>query len=513
MKWIKKIFGFLKNDNCNGTAVYLNNPDKNKNSAQQQPQPQPQPQPQIYKNEDKNKTNQYKELEIKFLNPPTEAGIWYYLSESSKKIYIVDLNNVTCNCPNFLTGRVEFQANDPRRYCKHLFSLAIQNGFCNQINNENELVLSYLQASANMKFSLGKSFYLKKIDNNDIFVIKNWKSEWIDIYTRKKRTIDKEKCTGEIERYGYNPEINRWSYGYAPYQPLKIKSYLSLLPQDKKTQIELSQNGVDFSINSFLKLNEEYFLTKSLTDYIYIELYSFTDIDLIKKTLHKINNSKNIDKKLLASNWIKHGKNLSENAPLEAICFFENAMALNSKCGAENLISKINTKELKIHSSPEGKSINQSEQEKRKKLSIHDRKIIILEKEKEKFDHLEPTKEKNNAIGVINMYVPEWYDRSKNHTYIGYKYVEFVRNLIDKKAIENRKEYSLNIINYISSLAILDGTISENTLSEMFIVKGQIALKYNNDDLALTYFNQALLHNEKASVKRIIKKLSSKKQI
>ena len=288
------------------------------------------------------------------------------------------------------------------------------------------------------------------------------------------------------------------------------------MPEEEKTQISLSQNGVDFSINSFFKLKEEYFLTKSLTDHVYNELYSFTDVDLTKKTLLKLNNSKNIDKKLLASNWIKHGKNLSKNAPLEAIYFFKNAIELNSKCGAEDLIKKINTKELKIHSSYEVKSINQSEEEKRqseeekrKKLSIHDKQIITLEKEKEEFDHLEPTKEKNKAIGVINMYIPEWHDRTKNHTYVGYKYVDFVRNLIDKKAIENQPEYSLKIINYISSLAILDGTISENTISEMFIIKGKIALKYNNNGLALTYFKQALTHNEKASVKKIIKKLSS----
>jgi len=530
MKWLKKIFGIKERDKCSepplrfGDDVCLKcgHTDFSYDSYWKEfscqkcgliiPEKQANKKLQVQSARNVNKTvkNHEGKIELKFRNPPSDAGHWYFLSETSNKIYDVDLKNIQCSCPNFLKGRDTFATNDARRYCKHLFSLSRKIGFCNQLNNNHELVFDYLHRSKENNFSLGGAFYLITIDNNDIFVVQNAYSEWFDIYTRKKRTVDNEKCTGDIERYGYNIERNRWSYGDAPYQPMKIKSYIRSLPKLEKLQRDIQETGVEFSINAFLKLSEDHFLTELLTVCIYRELCDATEVNLIKKTLLKLGQSKNLDKKRLASNWLKHGKNLLDKAPLEAVYFFQTALALDPKCGAATLISNLDgTNKQNVQLNFKIKSINEAEDEKLKKLSIYNETIIRLEIEKKVFDSLDPTKEKNEALEVINMNIPEWYDKSKNHTYVGYVYVDFVRNLIKRKPVDERSEGSIRIIDYIASLAILDGTISKNTIAEMFKVKGMIGLKCNNEELALRYFKQALAHNDKAGVKRIISKLST----
>lgn len=450
------------------------------------------------------------EIELKFRNPPSDAGHWYYLSEVSNKIYDVDLENIQCNCPNFLKGREVFDANDARRYCKHLFSLSREIGFCNQLNNNHELILNYLRNIEENVFSLGGAFYLITIDNSDIFIVQNMYSMWFDVYTRKRRTIDSEKCTGDIERYGYNIERNRWSYGYAPYQPMKIKSYIRSLPKLDMLQKDIQETGVELSINAFLMLPGNHLLTEPLTLGIYRELCDATEVNLIKKTLLKFGEVKNIDKVKLASNWLKHGKNLCDKLPLEAVYFFQTALSLNPKCGAIKLINSLDgADKQKLQINIKIESINESEYNKLKKLSMDNKEIIPLVSEKMKFDGLVNVKEKDEALEVINMNIPEWYDKSKNHTYVGYSYVEFIRNLLNRKSIDKRSDESNKVIDYMSSLSILNGTISSNTLAEMYKIKGVIGIKFNNEDLALRYFRQALAYNDKVGVKKYISKLTN----
>lgn len=50
-------------------------------------------------------------------------------STTPDKAYVVSLNELTCNCPNFSEDRAGFAANDPRRLCKHLVKGLTDTGY------------------------------------------------------------------------------------------------------------------------------------------------------------------------------------------------------------------------------------------------------------------------------------------------------------------------------------------------------------------------------------------------
>jgi len=91
-----------------------------------------------------------------------------------------------------------------------------------------------------------------------------------------------------------------------------------------------------------------------------------------------------------------------------------------------------------------------------------------------------------------------------------YHYSHFVDELIEFGKIEKRSDKVNYVIDYMASKAILDGTLSMNTIARMYKIKAQIALKFNKDELAIKYFEQALKYNDKVGVKRVLSALKKK---
>jgi len=510
MGWIKKIFGVGKSDTANSPVIDSNDTACCMSETGRFPDEEADGKLPSLIAVSSNKTIDVpqEKIEITFKNPPVEAGNWYFLSEASNTIYNVNLNNVQCNCLNFLKGRNGFSVNDPGRYCKHLFSLSRKIGFCTQLTNNHELILEYLEIKEDCFSSLGSTFYLKHLGKNDILVGQNTYSEWFDLFTRERQAIDKNKCTGDIERYGYSVAKKHWAYDFSPYQSVKIENFLKTLPKTEISNKISQQTGIEFSIAAFLDLQDNFFLNGALSSRILRELDNVTEVNIIKNTLLKLGRAKNITKTRLASNWLKHGKNLLNESSRESLFFLKNAVALNPKCGAKTIINRINEQDIKkLKNKMRTKSIYQSADDKFKKLFLHNKEIINLSIEKKEFDKLPSSIEKSEAFRVINMEIPDWYDKSKKHTFVGYAYADFVRILTERRSIEVRSEESNKAINYIASLAILDATISKNTIAELFKIKGLIYEKFENKKLALIYFNQALAFNDKVGLKKYISNL------
>ena len=133
--------------------------------------------------------------------------------------------------------------------------------------------------------------------------------------------------------------------------------------------------------------------------------------------------------------------------------------------------------------------------------------MLDVDAEEVRYNQLLGMKRKQEADALLRTGNPEWYSADAGHTFRGYLYADYVRDNVPRRKSENLMEEDAAVIDYIASLAILDGTISDGVMAEMFRVKGEIALDRNEQAFALDLFRQALAYNPHVGVKRIVQKL------
>lgn len=277
------------------------------------------------------------EIELDFLDPPINDEVWYHYSESSNKIYEVDLASLTCSCPNFQKGRGEYGAYDVRRYCKHLLLYSRAISSCTKPSLQHELV--YFSMGGNKSYPIHARVFLLPVDENDVLIVDDRYSEWANIFTKRRLHSDQRKCTGEIRRYGFNFEEWRWAYGEAPFQPKKIKAFLKTLPRSEQREYPAINSGVEYSLQRFVQLPTRKYLSRSLVSQVLEEIDRSSQVDPIKSALCIMGEAENRDAKLLASYWLKKGKQIAHHNQEAATDFLERASALDPDCGAEKLTS------------------------------------------------------------------------------------------------------------------------------------------------------------------------------
>ena len=99
--------------------------------------------------------------------------------------------------------------------------------------------------------------------------------------------------------------------------------------------------------------------------------------------------------------------------------------------------------------------------------------------------------------------------RDAGHTFRGYLYADFVRHFDPRRESKPLKEEEAAVIDYIASLAVLDGTIADGVMAEMFRAKGEIAMDRHEQQSALNLFRQALAYDSNVGVKRIVQRLEA----
>lgn len=498
MKWLKKLFGINTEQSVKAAIVSTSTP------AHQPPPSKP-----VEKVPKKLKQNQ---VIIEFSDPPTGCGHWYIIS-SSERIYEVDLDHVTCNCPDFKKGRANYGKNELSRFCKHLFLFGSDFGFCRTTNYpNNDLLQFYLDQAVKNEYSFGHEFYFAKVEGNDVFVSNKPRSEWINITTRKKAKGNTEAFTGEIGSFGCNVIENRWSYGNRPPNAIKNRQYLKTIRSKVSSDHPIPDASVDFSFANFANLPKSLLLTQTLMETVFRASYDETDPKLIKKGLLKIQNSGSEFNVTRISNvWLKHGEHILDKDPLEAKSFFTESLSVKSNPQARRYIEEIEGNLFEANPDIEIESINEKsinkQAEKVKKLRNSDSAILDAEKERAVFYQLPDSKEKDLALSVLDMETPDWYDREKGHTHLGYAYADLVRELAYSSPIDEQLINQLTVIDYLATLAILDGTISNNVTSQMYKIKADIAIKNESKLDAINYLQQAIGYNKHLTVKTLIKNL------
>ncbi len=142
-------------------------------------------------------------------------------SFSDDKItYHVSISKMTCSCPDFQKHRKNVAPNDPRRVCKHIATVLEENNF---FQPQSELALVILQRS-----STNKKLTTVKLESGNEVAICHGGSEWIDVFTRKRKKGDNGGLyTGKYDRFGFNLNENRWSYGDGPPGAREIRFIIS----------------------------------------------------------------------------------------------------------------------------------------------------------------------------------------------------------------------------------------------------------------------------------------------
>jgi hypothetical protein len=147
------------------------------------------------------------EIEIKSLKK------WYKPREvegSAQEPYLVDMNELTCTCPDFINVRSKFPVTDARRLCKHLGKII------RTFNNKLEIHGSDFVRRTSTGLYHGyplSEIYEILIDEpineiKTIYITKKEDGDWIDVMFPSGNYI-----TGG----GYNMKEKRWSYGKSPF--------------------------------------------------------------------------------------------------------------------------------------------------------------------------------------------------------------------------------------------------------------------------------------------------------
>jgi hypothetical protein len=135
-------------------------------------------------------------------------------------LYSVSASEMSCTCPDFKKYRKGIPVNDPRRACKHVYSVMADNGL---LSNLSELALAILESP-----SKNRTLTTVKLASGNEVSICHGGNEWVDVFTRKRRKGDSGGLySGKYDRFGFNINEQRWSYGDAPPGAREIRSVLS----------------------------------------------------------------------------------------------------------------------------------------------------------------------------------------------------------------------------------------------------------------------------------------------
>lgn len=430
-------------------------------------------------------------------------------SWSTNKYYIIDLDELTCDCADFGSKRQERNKYDIKRFCEHLSLYLITEENLRFLSLQNSIILY----AVNYKKAIPENsdLYINTFGKNESLIIHDKDSEWLDVFAGDE---------GEMERYGFSIVENRWAYDDKPPKANYLKDFIKGL-NISPVLLEKSENKNFVNpklLDSFVHAPNLTICSKydrdsskydhdpsnSLFNNIINELFIEENIFLVEKVLLKLENIEGLPKYLIAREWIKFHKLLQLKGHDKCEYFFQKAKGLDRSCSVQVGISAIKNLKLQENIITTLKELEFLE---RRSINNEIMSEIQINEEKLKFNLLELTEEKQKALRILNTELPQWYDHSKNHTFLGYEYADLVRSLKSYTQNDFSLESTDTIADYFASLAIQDGTISENVMADLLKMKGFLMLKRGNKNKALVFFQSAVKLNKTIGLKKKIKEL------
>lgn len=125
-------------------------------------------------------------------------------SFSSSDSYLVDMDELSCECPDWLDRRYAYPSKDPRRLCKHIIGAIMgEGGFPQSLLPIESTILRIAAEGRGFPITIGWKTVTIQGREYDIFLPETKTGPWVNIY-------------GDEGKWGYNRFEDRWSYDAAP---------------------------------------------------------------------------------------------------------------------------------------------------------------------------------------------------------------------------------------------------------------------------------------------------------
>lgn len=125
-------------------------------------------------------------------------------SFSSSNSYLVDMDELSCQCRDWTDRRHNYPSKDPRRLCKHIIGAIMgEGGFPQSLLPIESTIHRIAAEGRGFPITIGWKTVTIQGREYDIFLPETKNGEWINIY-------------GDEGKWGYNLSQERWSYDAAP---------------------------------------------------------------------------------------------------------------------------------------------------------------------------------------------------------------------------------------------------------------------------------------------------------
>lgn len=132
--------------------------------------------------------------------------------------YTVDLQKLTCTCPDWRARWGQQPFNSPMSLCKHLRAMLVG-------AHRAELDPALAAALEDDFISRAQWVHKTAIDGHTIIIAGYKSGGWINLWTPRQ----KRNKTISYERYGFNPFEDRWAYNQKPPQAPQLLATLKKL--------------------------------------------------------------------------------------------------------------------------------------------------------------------------------------------------------------------------------------------------------------------------------------------
>lgn len=283
------------------------------------------------------KIEDYKILVPEFCNID---GKYLYYSSKDQCFYIIDLTKKTCSCCEFQgwRDRTQYDASDIRRYCRHMIK-ALPNEVLENLDELRKLLINPYNGTCDVD----GYFKLFKIDGNEIIARFNGSTNWVDVFARRQRLKDGKENTGPLEKYGFNVEENRWSYGNGPRNALAIKRAIKIChnPVQRLSQME-SGKRLSLSLEILYEFNEYKIIDTNDDDvrkFIERSIEVESDLDKKVKIAELLINIRGINQLLVAKQFREIGEQYQSKGDIEkARENYLHALNLDENVGVKKLL-------------------------------------------------------------------------------------------------------------------------------------------------------------------------------
>jgi hypothetical protein len=166
-------------------------------------------------------------IEFAIHGEPTKVEWKFRTDGTGSSNYIANLTEVTCSCEEFNSRRLRFSQKDIRRFCGHLVKAHEKAGIWSDQQEIVDAMLYYGPIRGGC-WAHDQILTTQLASGESVYFGTREGSKWVNVYTRKRRKGDSAgKYSGAYEKFGFDREFKKWSYGVGPPAAREIRQLIA----------------------------------------------------------------------------------------------------------------------------------------------------------------------------------------------------------------------------------------------------------------------------------------------